>query len=99
MAIQLMVTINSNSPSPATFSPNPLQANTRDQIFWMNSDPNDPHWPGLLKDDGTINKTFFMPNQIAPGGDTSPIFSASTAATLNYACSLHQNETGVLSIT
>jgi hypothetical protein len=96
MAIQLMIRINRNS--TVTFSPDPLAASTLDQIFWVNDDDTDPHWPGLLKSDGTMNPTFFMPNQIAPGGDSSPIFSASTEATLTYACSLHAGETGVIII-
>ena len=97
MAIQLKISIDKNP--TVTFSPNPLAASSLDQIFWANNDPTDPHWPGLQNNDGTINKTFFMPNQIAPGGDTSPIFSASSAASLTYSCSLHANETGVINIT
>ena len=97
MAIQLMVRINRNS--TVTFNPNPLSANTLDQIFWVNNDDTEAHWPGLVKSDGNIDATFFMPNQIAPGGDSSPIFSPSTAATLDYACSLHADETGSLIIT
>jgi plastocyanin len=96
MAIQLMIRINRNT--SVTFSPDPLSANTLDQIFWVNNDDSEPHWPGLVKSDGTINPTFFMANQIAPGGDSSPIFSPSTAATLDYACSLHQGETGSIII-
>jgi len=97
MAIQLKISINKNP--TVTFSPNPLAASTLDQIFWVNNDDTDPHWPGLQNADGSINKTFFMANQIAPGGDTSAIFSPSTAASLPYACSLHQNETGVINVT
>jgi plastocyanin len=97
MAIQLMIRINRNP--TITFNPDPLAANTLDQIFWVNNDDTQPHWPGLVQSDGTINPAFFMPNQIAPGGDASPIFSPSTAATLDYACSLHAGETGSITIT
>lgn len=80
------------------FSPNPLAANVLDQIFWTNNDRR-PHWPGLVNADGTINTTFFTPNQIAANGDSSSSFSASTAATFNYACSLHPNEKGSITVT
>jgi plastocyanin len=81
------------SSAVVTFSPNPLAAVARDQIFWTNDD-NTPHWPGLLNSDGTINTTFFMPNQIAGNGDTSAIFTPSTPTTYQYVCSLHPDEKG-----
>jgi plastocyanin len=95
MAIERQITIRTNpGGSPRiTFDPDPLQARTSDQIFWTNGD-SQPHWPGLVKSDGTVDKTFFMPNQIAQGGDTSPVFSTIVTGTLNYACSLHPGETG-----
>jgi len=97
MANTLKIDINPNpGGNPRVkFDPDPLQANTLDQIFWTNND-SQPHWPGLLKADHTIDKTFFMPNQIAQDGNTSTVFSPSQAGTLNYQCSLegHQNETG-----
>lgn len=96
MAIQLKISINKKVPSPplVTFAPNPLAASPLDQIFWTNND-SVPHWPGLLNADGTVNKTFFMPNQIAQDGDSSPIFSPSAPASFKYACSLHKNNQGV----
>jgi len=41
-----------------------------------------------------------MPNQIAPNGNTSPVFSTIVAGTLNYICTIdgHQNETGSIVI-
>jgi plastocyanin len=78
-----------------TFSPNPLAVVALDQIFWTNDD-NTPHWPGLLNSDGTINTTFFMPNQIAGNGDASPVFSPSTPITYQYVCSLHPTEKGTI---
>ena len=100
MPIQLKININKNTqPSPlVTFDPNPLAASARDQIFWTNHD-GVPHWPGLLNPDNTINTTFFMPNQIAQNGDTSPSFSPSSAMTLKYACSIHPNEQGTINVT
>ena len=98
MPIQRQININ-KSAGAVTFSPNPLQANALDQIFWTNNDDK-AHWPGLADDTGKVtDPTFFMPNQIAGGGDTSPIFSASKTATYKYACSLHANETGSINIT
>src|SRR5215472_13849797 len=78
-----------------TFSPNPRDAVARDQISWVNNDDT-AHWPGLLNSDGTINTTFFMPNQIAGNGDTSPIFTPSVPFTYTYVCSLHHNEKGTI---
>lgn len=105
MPIQRQININKNPNGPPniTFDPNPLNANTRDQIFWTNND-DQPHWPGLLNSDGTINTTYFMPNQIAPNGDTSPIFSPAVPTSqqpLNYKCSIagHENETGSINVT
>jgi plastocyanin len=101
--VQRQININTNTgvASPGViFDPSPLAANTRDQIFWTNNDTK-PHWPGLLNADGTINTTFFMPNQIAEDGDTSPIFSPGNATTFTYKCSIagHDNETGTITVT
>ena len=85
-----------NPPSPATFEPSMSQVAVGDQIFWTNND-NVAHWPGLLNRDGSINKTYFMPNQIAPLS-TSDAFATAGAATLQYACSLHPDEKGVIGV-
>lgn len=101
MPSQRKISIDPNSEwdSPrAVFDPDPLEAKTRDQIFWTNND-SEAHWPGRLNDDGTIDKTFFMENQIAPNGDTSPTFSPAVPATLEYACSLHPDEQGTINVT
>ena len=82
----------------AAFSPNPLAAGVRDQIFWTNN-YSVAHWPGLLNPDNTINTTFFMPNQIAGNGDTSASFSPSAPATFSYACSIHPDEKGTITVT
>jgi plastocyanin len=96
--VQREITIN-KSGTGIQFDPDPLQANTRDQIFWSNNDDK-PHWPGLADDTGkVINPTFFMPNQIAGNGDVSAIFTTNaTDTTYPYACSLHPNETGTIKI-
>lgn len=103
MPVQQQININKNTAGPSprvVFNPDPLAANTRDQIFWTNND-SEAHWPGLVNADGTINTTFFMPNQIAGNGDASPIFSPSSPATFKYKCSLpgHENETGTITVT
>lgn len=85
------------SPPSVTFDPNPVDVVARDQIFWVNHDTV-PHWPGLDNGDGTINNTFFMPNQIAGNGDQSATFSTQVVGTLNYACSLHPTEKGVINV-
>lgn len=81
----------------AVFSPNPLpNVAPGDQVIWANNDAI-PHWPGLVNEDGTIDQTFFMPNQIAKDS-TSTTFSPGVNATLNYACSLHPGETGSIQV-
>lgn len=107
MAIERRIIIKTAAPGASprvTFDPNPLQANPADQIFWTNND-SQPHWPGRLKADGTIDTTFFMPNQIAPDGDVSAVFSTIVKSDpndpdtlLNYACSLHPPEKGSITI-
>ena len=97
MAIERRIVITPNAPGASprvTFDPNPLQANPSDQIFWTNDDTQ-AHWPGVPG-----NPTFFMSNQIAPGGDVSPVFSTIVNDTLIYVCTLngHQNETGSIVI-
>ena len=77
-----------------SFDPSPLDVKVGDQIFWTNND-GQPHWPGLLNQDGSIDETFFMPNQIAgasedTGPSSSPTFSPGVAATLVYVCSIHR---------
>jgi len=102
MAIERQIVIKTAPPGSSpriTFDPNPLSANAMDQIFWTNND-SQPHWPGRKNDDGSVNPTFFMANQIAPGGDVSPVFSTGVSGTLNYVCTIagHQNETGSIQI-
>jgi plastocyanin len=100
MPIQLKISIDKKVPPPplATFTPKSLTASVGDQIFWTNYDTV-AHWPGLLQSNGSIDKTFFMPNQIAanvnlPAPDSSPIFSSGAAFTFKYACSIHPDEQG-----
>lgn len=88
---------NPGPPPRVKFNPDPCPANPRDQIFWTNND-SQAHWPGRLNSDGSINKTFFMPNQIAPNGDVSQNFAAIKAETFNYACSLHPDEKGKIEV-
>ena len=97
MPFNWTININTNKPQPplARFDPNPLtQVAPGDQLFWANNDV-EAHWPGLQNSDGTINETYFIPNQIAPNS-TSDAFSAAASGTLKYACSLHPDETGTI---
>jgi len=89
---------NMQKPPRVHFDPNPLdnEVEPGDQIFWANND-RAAHWPGLQNSDGTINETFFMPNQIAPNS-TSAAFSPATSGTLNYACSIHPDEKGTIQV-
>lgn len=109
MPFQMQININSGvSPPTVTFDPSPLAVKVGDQIFWTNND-SQPHWPGLKKQDGSIDNTFFMPYQIAGASDTgsssSPTFSPGAAETLVYLCSIHCqpgescSEAGVIEVT
>lgn len=75
-----------------SFEPSSLSVQVGDQIFWTNND-SEAHWPGLKNADGSIDDTFFMPNQIAEvsdlGPSTSSIFAPGGTGTLEYVCSLH----------
>lgn len=94
---EIQVNPNRNPPPRAKFAPNPLtQVAPGDQIVFVNDD-SVAHWPGLLNPDGSINKTYFMPNQIAPHS-TSDAFSPAADATLQYACSLHPDEKGTIQV-
>jgi|SRR5690242_21426043 len=99
MPFSWIININPNAPIPprAKFDPNPLNnVGTGDEIVWANNDST-AHWPGLRNSDGTIDKTFFMPNQIAPNS-TSATFSPGVGGTLNYVCSIHPDEKGTIQV-
>lgn len=99
MPFNWTININRKSPQPplVEFDPNPLQqAAAGDQIFWANNDTV-AHWPGLQNPDGSINKTYFIPNQIAPDS-TSDAFSPGADGTLNYVCSIHPDEKGTIEV-
>ena len=87
MPFSWVITID-RTPHGLTVGPNPLAAKVGDEIVWTNNDDR-AHWPGLAN--GTLNATFFMPNQIAPDSPSSSFRPGSTG-TLNYACSLHPND-------
>lgn len=86
------ITIN-KGPSRAVFDPHSLTGvQVGDQIFWTNADPQ-AHWPGRKMPDGSIDKTYFMQNQI-PAHSTSTTFAPGAAGSIEYCCSLHPQETG-----
>lgn len=101
MPIQLKINIVGSG--TASFDPSNLAASARDQIFWSNGTA-EPHWPGLVDDQSPLTpdqkKKYFMPNQIAPNGDVSQVFSPSEAATFTYKCSVHpdRNEVGTITV-
>jgi plastocyanin len=98
MPFSWLIELDSHPPNSAKPDPNPLNASVGDEIVWANNDDR-PHWPGLAN--GTLNTTFFMPNQIAPDSSSSTFRPGSTG-TLNYACSLHPNdanEKGTINVT
>lgn len=81
---------------PETLGSLQQQVEPGDQIVWANND-GQAHWPGLQNANGTITENYFMPNQIAPQS-TSAAFTPANPGTLNYACSLHPDETGTITI-
>ena len=89
------------SPPEVSFDPSSLPVEPGDQIFWTNND-SQPHWPGLKREDGSIDETFFMEYQIA-GDDSSATFSPGVAGTLQYVCSIHRDppcsEAGAIEVT
>ena len=94
-SLQRRVRFDASSQNRVSFVP-PLVTVTvaRDTIFWRNND-NVAHWPGLLKDDGTINPTFFIDNQIAPSGDVGDVsdsFGSGQPDSFRYECSLHRGQ-------
>jgi plastocyanin len=67
------------------------QVNVGDLIFWSNTDTV-PHFPCLVG-----SQTAFMANQIA-AKSSSPNFAPANVGTINYICSLHEGETGVIEV-
>jgi plastocyanin len=84
------------SDGKSEFEPTYLVVNKNDQIYWENNDTN-PHWPGLMNADGTIDATFFMQNQIPPSG-ISTVFVPGVEGDFTYSCSLHQGEMGRIQV-
>lgn len=100
MPFQMPININpGDQGSPVTFDPSPRNVEVGDQIHWINNDSL-PHWPALKKTGGSIDKTFFMPNQIAPSSSSStyapgkltdPVYRIREYEVV-YICSLHQGK-------
>ena len=86
------ITPNATKPPRAKFNPNPLpQVQPGDNIVWANND-SVPHWPGVAG-----NPAFFMPNQIAPNSSSSA-FTPTAAGNIDYFCSLHPDEKGIIQV-
>jgi plastocyanin len=92
-AWRINITKNPKKGKPAiyTFEETPPNVKVTDVVFWRNNDKV-AHWPGLPG-----NATAFLPNQIA-AQSTSPMFAPKTPAPINYVCSLHEGETGVIDV-
>lgn len=87
-SLQRRVSVD-RSPPNVSFQSSPLAVEVGDQISWANND-SEPHWPGLPKEDGSIDNEFFVPYAIA-GDDSSEIFSPGVAEELVYVCSIHRD--------
>ncbi len=96
MSIPIPWTINISpgGGGPAQFHPAQITIAVGDQVHWANNDHAEAHWPGLLYN-GQIQKTFFMPHQIAPNSPSTN-WTPSGPGTYTYECSLHQGERGTI---
>jgi plastocyanin len=91
-AWRINITKNPKKGKPAIFSfEETPQVAVGDAIFWSNQDTV-AHWPGLPNND-----TVFIPNKIARNS-TSQVYTPGQPGTINYVCSLHPNETGVIQV-
>jgi hypothetical protein len=63
---------------------------TTDTVFWQNLDTKEPHWPTLNGTPMTRTQVGKAPSQ---NSDTWP---PTGAGTVNYQCSLHPGESGVI---
>jgi plastocyanin len=88
------INITPTASGTAQFHPAQITIAVADQVHWANGDYTHAHWPGLLFQ-GQLNKTFFMPNQIAPNS-SSTNWTPSGPGTYTYECSLHPNERGTI---
>lgn len=79
------ITINKTAGGYAYEPAQLTQVAIGDQIIWTNRDDR-PHWPGL-KMAGGVQKTYFMPNQIAPNSP-SDTFVPGVNGTVTYVDSL-----------
>jgi plastocyanin len=91
-AWRINITKNPKKGKPAiyTFEETP-QVQVGDVIFWSNDDKV-AHWPGLP---GQADA--FIANKIAKNS-TSSVFAPGTPGTINYICSLHEGESGVIQV-
>ena len=91
-AWRINITKNPTRGKPAIFSfEETPQVQVGDVIFWSNNDKV-AHWPGLPG-----NASAFIPNKIAKNS-TSPVFAPGQVGTINYICSLHAGESGVIQV-
>jgi plastocyanin len=98
MALSFVINIDPGE-AGATFAPQTQKANAGDVITWANNDQTNAHWPGLTADatGPVIDPKYFMDHQIAPDGESDE-FRPGVSGTLNYACSLHPDERGILAV-
>jgi len=89
--MQISVTVQRENAANRGFSPQYVQAQVGDSIFWRNADRNTLHQPYLV----TVGD--WAANRIQPG-ETSTQVNADTAGTFHYRCALHPDETGVLMV-
>ena len=82
-------TVQTEDPAkPMGFSPNAVQAQAGDALFWFNEDSHTSHQP--VPDSGVWN----IP-QLAPGNSSDQL-SLGSAGTFSYHCALHPNETATI---
>lgn len=91
----------------ASFEPDPVEATTQDNVFWVNNDPDKSHWP--MRTDGTLPSQIWMKHPIPPGAPSSGVvfFDPDTITnqkppyTVEYFCAIegHEEERGTIEVT
>jgi plastocyanin len=87
----------------AAFTPQNQAANVGDLIYWCNT-TSDPHWPAPVIGGSVVEDSWMdyaipgkLPNEPAPTSQQAVSFSS--AGTYNYACAIHQEERGTITVT
>jgi plastocyanin len=87
--MEFKVTVQREGVATPGFSPQKVQAQIGDSVFWFNADHKTQHQPYL------VNPGDWAANPILPN-ETSTQVNTDQSATFHYRCALHPDETGVI---